>query len=231
MKLHQLLQDTGIQPEESVRDVEVTSITCDSRRVEAGCLFVCIVGTAVDGHRFAAQAEDAGAVAVVVQRDMGLKTQLHTEDTRAAWAQICANWFGRPADRLRMVGVTGTNGKTTTTELTAALLASQGMRVAACGNIGRPVSDVAAEALEKGEKLYDAAVIEVSSFQLELAEGFTPAAAALLNLESDHIDRYRGGFAGNCAGTGFSPNMDYYFRRPFNFLFTGQIVPALEGDC
>ena len=96
------------------------------------------------------------------------------------------------------VAVTGTNGKTTTTELTAALLMSLGVKVAACGNIGRPVSDVAAEILETGKKLYDAAVIEVSSFQLELAENFTPVAAALLNLESDHIDRYAGGFAEYC---------------------------------
>ena len=93
------------------------------------------------------------------------------------------------------VAITGTNGKTTTTELTTALLQALGMRAAACGNIGRPVSDVAAEMIEAGEKLYDVAAIEVSSFQLELAEGFAPRAAALLNLASDHEDRYRGGFA------------------------------------
>ena len=91
--------------------------------------------------------------------------------------------------------VTGTNGKTTTTELAAALLCTIGVKAVACGNIGRPVSDVAAEMIEAGKKLYDAAVIEVSSFQLELAEGFAPDAAVLLNLASDHEDRYRDGFA------------------------------------
>ena len=93
------------------------------------------------------------------------------------------------------LAVTGTNGKTTTTELVAALLEAQGYRAAACGNIGRPVSDVAAEELGSGKRLYDCAVIEVSSFQLELPGEFAPVAAALLNLASDHEDRYRGGFA------------------------------------
>ena len=91
--------------------------------------------------------------------------------------------------------VTGTNGKTTTTELATSLLCALDVKAVACGNIGRPVADVAAEVLEAGQKLYDAAVIEVSSFQLELAEDFAPDAAVLLNLASDHEDRYRGGFA------------------------------------
>ena len=94
-----------------------------------------------------------------------------------------------------VAAVTGTNGKTTTTELTTSLLCALGVKAVACGNIGRPVSDVAAEMLEAGNKLYDAAVIEVSSFQLELAAEFAPDAAVLLNLASDHEDRYRGGYA------------------------------------
>jgi len=93
------------------------------------------------------------------------------------------------------VAITGTNGKTTTTELTGVLLAALGRKAVCCGNIGRPVSDVAAEMVEAGKKLYDVAVIEVSSFQLELAENFSPDAAALLNLASDHEDRYENGFA------------------------------------
>ena len=97
----------------------------------------------------------------------------------------------------RTVAVTGTNGKTTTTELTVFLLRAAGVDAVAAGNIGLPLSAVAAQ-----EKQPGTVVIEVSSFQLELAPSFAPSAAALLNLESDHEDRYAGGFAEYCAVKG-----------------------------
>ena len=90
MKLYELLADTGIACGTLSADTEVVSITCDSRKVEMGSLFVCIEGTAVDGHRFAEAAQAAGAL-VLVQRDLGLPNQLMATDTRMAWAQICAN--------------------------------------------------------------------------------------------------------------------------------------------
>ena len=99
------------------------------------------------------------------------------------------NWPGK------VLAITGTNGKTTTTELTTALLKSVGVDAHPAGNIGFPLSDLAADRLE-GKLSADALpVIEVSSFQLERADTFAPYAAALLNLESDHADRYAGGFA------------------------------------
>ena len=122
MKLYELLADTGISFGLLKEDTEIVSITCDSRRVEEGCLFVCIEGTAVDGHRFAAAALEAGAVALVVQRDLGLPHQILVDDTRLAWAQLSANWFGRPAEKLCVIGVTGTNGKTSTTYMIKQML-------------------------------------------------------------------------------------------------------------
>ena len=98
-------------------------------------------------------------------------------------------------ENIIQLAVTGTNGKTTTTELTCHLLNTLGIRTAACGNIGLPVSQVAADAPEG----LQAVVIEVSSFQLELAENFAPHAAVLLNLKSDHEERYSGGFEEYCA--------------------------------
>ena len=124
-----------------------------------------------------------------------LRSHLYAQAQKSGKPFVSEMQFGFDRLGIPALAITGTNGKTTTTELTGALLASLGLRSVCCGNIGRPVSDVAAEMLEAGEKLYDLAVIEVSSFQLELSPRFVPVAAALLNLESDHEDRYRGGFA------------------------------------
>ena len=124
-----------------------------------------------------------------------LRSHLYAQAEKSDKPFVSELEFGFDHLGIPALAITGTNGKTTTTELTGALLASQGLRSVCCGNIGRPVSDVAAEMREAGEKLYDVAVIEVSSFQLELSPRFAPVAAALLNLESDHEDRYRGGFA------------------------------------
>ncbi len=96
-----------------------------------------------------------------------------------------------------VVAITGTNGKTTTTELTTHLLQNSGVKAVSAGNIGLPLSAVAAELLA-GKSEVQLAVVEVSSFQLELIRDFAPVAAALLNLASDHEDRYADGFAGYC---------------------------------
>lgn len=99
------------------------------------------------------------------------------------------HWAGK------VLAITGTNGKTTTTELTVALLSAAGIDAHPAGNIGFPLSDLAADLLEKKISPDALPVVEVSSFQLERAAAFAPFAAALLNLESDHEDRYTGGFA------------------------------------
>ena len=204
MKLYDLLKDTGITSDIVKEDTEITSITCDSRRVEPGCLFVCIVGTAVDGHRFAADAQAAGAAAVVVQRDMGLHTQLMAENTRMAWAQICANWFGHPAARLKMVGVTGTNGKTTTTSLIKSMLEHEGHKVGLIGTIHNLIGDRVLPAQHTTPDPYDLqsllalmvvegceyCVMEVSSHALDQRRvaGCEYEIGVFTNLTQDHLD-------------------------------------------
>ena len=103
--------------------------------------------------------------------------------------EFAATFWDKP-----LLAITGTNGKTTTTELTCHLLRACGIVAECCGNIGRPLADLAAE---PGN--CECAVIEVSSFQLEKIENFAPDAAVILNFQSDHLDRYPGGFAEYCA--------------------------------
>ncbi len=207
MKLHELLKDTGMVPVAIDADREITAITCDSRRIEEGCLFVCIVGTVVDGHKFAAEAEANGAAAVVVQRDLGLRTQLLTDNTRRAWAQICANWFGRPAERLHLVGVTGTNGKTTTTTLIKSILEYDGHKVGLIGTINNMVGNRVLPAERTTPDPYDLqsllalmvmegceyCVMEVSSHALDQqrVECCFCDVGVFTNLTQDHLDYHK----------------------------------------
>ena len=107
---------------------EITGITNDSRQVSSGKLFFCIPGANSDGHDFAQKAADAGAAALGVSRDVDLAPArqaqpviVRTKDTRLAMALISAAFYGYPARSLRMIGVTGTKGKTTTTYLVRAI--------------------------------------------------------------------------------------------------------------
>ena len=204
MQLSELLKGTGIDPGFIKEDTEIASITCDSRRVEPGCLFVCIVGTAVDGHVYAEAAQAAGATVVLTQRDMGLHTQLLAENTRMAWAQICANWFGHPATRLKMIGVTGTNGKTTTTTLIKSMLEYAGHKVGLIGTIHNLIGDRVLPARHTTPDPYDLqsllalmvvegcdyCVMEVSSHALHQRRvaGCTYELGVFTNLTQDHLD-------------------------------------------
>ena len=207
MKLYDLLQNTGMKAVAIDEDREITAITCDSRRIEPGCLFVCIVGTVVDGHRFAAAAEEAGAAAIVTQRDMGLRTQLVTDNTRRAWAQICANWFGNPAGRLHLIGVTGTNGKTTTTSLIKSMLEYDGHKVGLIGTIQNMIGSRVLPAERTTPDPYDLqsllalmvmegcdyCVMEVSSHALDQqrVEGCFCDIGIFTNLTQDHLDYHK----------------------------------------
>src|ERR1039458_3134324 len=103
--------------------VEGTGLSYDRRRVHAGALFFCVGGFQSDGHEFAPQAVEAGAAALVVERPLGLGVpELMVESARDAMAPLAARFYGDPSSELHVVGVTGTNGKTTTAYLVRALL-------------------------------------------------------------------------------------------------------------
>ncbi len=201
--------------------VEIASLAYDSRRVEPGALFFCVPGEHSDGHDHAAQAVQAGAAALVVERPLGQGVpEVTVESARAAMAPVAARFYGEPARELRVLGVTGTNGKTTTAYLMRALLEASGMQ---CGLLGtvksviggqdRPVARTTPEAIDLQADLRamlaagdEACAMEVSSHALALgrADAIPFAAAVFTNLTQDHLD--------------FHPTMEEYFlakRRLF----------------
>ncbi|HBN38509.1 MAG TPA: UDP-N-acetylmuramoyl-L-alanyl-D-glutamate--2,6-diaminopimelate ligase, partial [Ruminococcaceae bacterium] len=112
MKLSEILK--GIDVKSAYSDVDVLDVTQDSRLVKEGSLFVCIKGAVFDGHNVAAEMLEKGAAAIVVERDLGLDKQIIVDNSRAVYSPICSNFFNNPADKLKLIGLTGTNGKTTT---------------------------------------------------------------------------------------------------------------------
>lgn len=194
-------------------DVEVRNIQYDSRQVERGDMFVAIRGVASDGHRHVFDAIAAGAKVVLIENETSLPDSyfMHTgvvkivvPDTRIALAGVSANYYSRPSDQLVMVGVTGTNGKTTTTHLIRQLLEADGKRSGMIGTIDYcigeeliPATHTTPESLELNglmRKMVDrdckAAVMEVSSHALHQhrVEGINFAAAVFTNLTQDHLD-------------------------------------------
>src|SRR5215210_5926174 len=121
---------------EGPADVRVTGLAFDNRLVEPGTLFFCVPGFTRDGHDFAPDAVARGAVALVVQRPLGLGVpEVVVEDARAAMAQAAARFYGDPTARLPVVGVTGTNGKTTTAFLVRSLLEASGRQTGLLGTV------------------------------------------------------------------------------------------------
>jgi UDP-N-acetylmuramoyl-L-alanyl-D-glutamate--2,6-diaminopimelate ligase len=206
---------------EGPADVEITGLAFDNRLVEPGSLFFCVPGFTRDGHDFAPDAVARGAAALVVTRSLDLGVpEVVVDDVRAAMATAAAAFHGDPTATLRVVGITGTNGKTTTAFLVRDVLEAGGIRTgligtvtSVVGGVERPVVRTTPEAIDL-QRLFaemlaagdEACVMEVSSHALELhrASAIHWAAAVFTNLTQDHLD--------------FHPSMEAYFvakRRLF----------------
>lgn len=151
MRLEKLLSKIEYRHLCGQKDVEINSIAYDSRRVEKGALFVCLKGFASDGHRFIPDAVSAGAAAILVEDgEPALKALrenwtgvavVQVEDAREALAYAAAEWFGHPAQKLCVIGVTGTKGKTTTTHIMKKILEEAGEKVGMIGTIGAYIGE------------------------------------------------------------------------------------------
>lgn len=134
MKLTQLLK--GINYTGTFPDVEITGITCDSREVGPGVVFVAIEGEKTDGHAYSEAAAESGCAAIVAEHSIeAYAAQIMVNDSHEAYAKLCANFFGNPANKLKFIGVTGTNGKTTTTTIIKHILEESGHKTGLIGTI------------------------------------------------------------------------------------------------
>jgi UDP-N-acetylmuramoyl-L-alanyl-D-glutamate--2,6-diaminopimelate ligase len=186
-------------------EVEIAGLAYSSERVRPGTLFFCVPGFTADGHDFAPDAVERGAAALVCQRPLGLGVpEVLVESVRAAMGPAAARFYGDPTAQLQVVGVTGTNGKTTTAFLVREILEAAGVQTGLLGTVKRVVGGVEEEVerttpeaidlqatfrrmVEAGDR---ACAMEVSSHALELgrAAGIRYACKVFTNLTQDHLD-------------------------------------------
>jgi UDP-N-acetylmuramoyl-L-alanyl-D-glutamate--2,6-diaminopimelate ligase len=233
MELPALIDSIGPRDVRGPTDITVTSLTYDAESAEPGSLHFCVRGFRADGHDFAGLAVERGAVALVVERPLDLDvTQLVVPSSREAMGPAADRFYGSPSRDLKVVGVTGTNGKTTTAFLTYAVLDAAGLRPGLLGTVESRIGGRTAEVkrttpegidlqatfrrmLDAGDR---SCAMEVSSHALELGRvaGTTFAAAAFTNLTQDHLD--------------FHPTMEDYYTAKRR-LFTAETPGAVNiGD-
>ena len=206
MKLEQLLERLEYTCVQGSLDREIVSIANDSRQVVPGTLFFCIRGAVTDGHTYAAEVAEKGAAVLLVEEPVSVPesvTVILVKDTRYAMALVSAAWYDYPAEKLKVIGITGTKGKTTTTYMIKSILESAGHKVGLIGTIETiigethiPSSNTTPESVKIQEYFRrmleegcDVAVMEVSSqgLMLNRTAGIPFEIGIFTNIEPDHI--------------------------------------------
>lgn len=206
MKCSRLLEKLEYKILAGTVDTEVSAVVNDSRKLEEGCMFICIRGASFDGHSFAAEAVKKGAAVLLVEEAVEVPsgvTVVQVESTRYAMALVSAAWFGYPDKELMTIAVTGTKGKTTTTYMIRSLLEEAGHKVGVIGTIEVligdehiPVNNTTPESYDihryfrqMADAGCDAVVMEASSqgFKLDRTAGIMFDYGLFTNLSPDHI--------------------------------------------
>ena len=207
MKIDKLMDGILFEVLSGSIDKEIKSVVYDSRKVEKDSVFVCLTGFNTDGHAYAESAVEKGASVIVVEREVDVKsdsvTVLKVVNSRVALSKIAANFFDNPADKLVVVGVTGTKGKTTTTHMCKSIMEASGVKVGMIGTIGAYVGSEYIETKNTTPESYEiqelfskmvkagckVVFMEVSSqaVKLDRIAGIHFAIGAFTNLSPDHI--------------------------------------------
>ncbi len=188
-------------------NIEITGITCNSKEVRPGFAFVCLKGANSDGHKFAPDALKSGAAVIFAETDLGFENQIIVKDTHEAYFDLSAKWFREPTKELKLIGVTGTNGKTSVTYMLKSIFEKAGYKTGLIGTIQNMIGEKAIEThnttpdaftlnklfremVDSGCKY---AVMEVSSHALDQKRicNVTFETAIFTNLTQDHLDYHK----------------------------------------
>lgn len=205
MKLSELMKDTEVKNNYS--DVEISFVTDKPEKCEKGCAFVCINGMSFDGHNAIDEAKKNGAVAFITEKDTGRENCLITENTRKAYGLMCSRLFDEPSKKMKIIGVTGTNGKTSTASIIYSLLTLSGEKAALLGTAANIIdgkeeeaSFTTPDAYEYNrllKKAYDCGtkycVCEVSSQALDQYRTFGTEfeIGVFTNISKEHLDYHK----------------------------------------
>ena len=208
--LKDIISTLDVQQVQGNQNVSIQDITADSRAVKLNSLFIALDGATVDGHNYIDKAVDAGAVAVIVSKPVTVPADvcvITVDDTRQAMMVCVPYFFDYPANRMRMVGVTGTNGKTTTTHMIRHILKAQGFKVGVIGTVhimigdtSYPIHNTTPDVVDLQHILHqmvqenvEYCVMEVSSHALALGRvsGVEFDTAVFTNLTQDHLDFHK----------------------------------------
>lgn len=207
MKTDKLMEGVLYEVLSGTTDKDIKSVVYDSRKVEKDSAFVCLTGFNVDGHEYIDSAIEKGAALIIVEKDVDVKdkdvTVLKVINTRTALGKIASNYFDRPAEKLIVVGVTGTKGKTTTTHMCKSIMEASGVKVGMIGTIGAYIGSEFIETKNTTPESFElqelfakmvkagckAVFMEVSSqaVKLDRIAGLHFEMGAFTNLSPDHI--------------------------------------------
>ena len=208
MELSKLLKNIEYTSN-NLNNIEISGIEHDSRKIKQGCIYVCLKGLNVDGHNFALAACDAGAVCIIVEDyidEADDVIQIKVSDSRRTYSRLAANWYDNAHEKLKIIAVTGTNGKTTTTHIIKEILENAGYKIAVLGTIGAYIAgEKFAQKLTTPdpmdfhcllktilEKKCEYVIMELSAHALYLkkTEPVKFSIGIFTNLSQDHLDDF-----------------------------------------
>lgn len=205
MRLYKLIEGLA---DINIPDREISSVTDNTKKVRKDCIFVCVKGGSFDGHDAAAEMLEKGAAVIVAERDLGLgNKQIITDNSRKFYGELCAAWFDHPEKKLKIIGVTGTNGKTTISNVIKNIFMKNGIKTGLIGTICNEIGDETVHTYNTTPMAFDYmclldkmvkagckyAVMEVSSFGL-VQHRIGPThfdMGIFTNLTQDHLDYHK----------------------------------------